>query len=804
MQRQTQLAVVHWRYSLRSQLLLMFLGLALVPLAGVGGLAYWQSEAALRERTMTQMGLVAELEAANVNAWLSARLDNMQVVAGTARVRTMDVAKAGDAIQQYFDQWGLYQSMFLAGPDGQTLFVADGGAPVNLADRDYFQRAMRGETIISEPLISLFSHDLVVAVAAPVTVDGQVVGVVGGTLLTEKLSALLVSAQFGATGEAYLINAERYFISPSRFTEALKAEGLITERAEMELRVDTPAARAALAGQTGVATYPDYRRVLVMGAYAPVPLTGWGLLVEQDAAEALAAIATLRNLTLGAAGLATLAVAVLATLFARRIAGPLGTMLGALQNLARGDLNRGLAEAVRTRITGRRDEIGAVGRALRAAEQYFMAMADAAGRIADGDLTVTVAPQGETDELGQAFARMVTGLRRTVGQVAETATAVDGASSQLSAAAGQAGQATAQIAATMQQVAQGTQQQAAGITLTVSAVGELRHASEGVAAGAQQQAAAIAEAVSVTSGIVAAVQQVAGSAGAVSRDSGTAAAAARSGAERVTDTVQGMRTLREKVHASAAKVRVMSQRSEQIGAIVETIDEIAAQTNLLALNAAIEAARAGEHGKGFAVVADEVRKLAERASSATKEIGGLVRGIQVIAGEAAQAMDEGAQEAEQGVGRADAAGQALADILTTAEAVSAQAAMALQVTETMAAASTDLTRAMQRVSAVVDANARATRNMAAGSDEAVESIENIASISEENSAAVEEVSASAEEMAAQVEQVGGSAQALADLARSLTELVGRFQLPAPAAAAEPVRSAPAAPPRPSERQFMLN
>jgi methyl-accepting chemotaxis protein len=251
---------------------------------------------------------------------------------------------------------------------------------------------------------------------------------------------------------------------------------------------------------------------------------------------------------------------------------------------------------------------------------------------------------------------------------------------------------------------------------------------------------------------------------------------AQDGVATVETTIQGMQAIKAKVGVSALKVREMGQRSDQIGAIVETIDDIASQTNLLALNAAIEAARAGEAGKGFAVVADEVRKLAERASGATKEIGGLIREIQRSVSEAVAAMEDGAREVERGVSQANEAGSSLAGILDASENVSLQVQKIASAAGDMNDLAKELTGVTSDVSAIVEENTAATEEMSAGSAEVTTAIESIASFSEENFASVEEVSAAAEEMSAQVEEVTASAQSLAELSRRLAALVERFQI----------------------------
>lgn len=147
---------------------------------------------------------------------------------------------------------------------------------------------------------------------------------------------------------------------------------------------------------------------------------------------------------------------------------------------------------------------------------------------------------------------------------------------------------------------------------------------------------------------------------------------AKEGTSVVDNTITVMSQIALQVDASAATLRVLGGRSNQIGAIIGTIEDIADQTNLLALNAAIEAARAGEQGRGFAVVADEVRRLAERTTAATKEISGMIKAIQLETQGAVDVMNQGVTRVKQGSGEAAKSGESLGQILAQVDQVTDQ------------------------------------------------------------------------------------------------------------------------------------
>ncbi len=201
------------------------------------------------------------------------------------------------------------------------------------------------------------------------------------------------------------------------------------------------------------------------------------------------------------------------------------------------------------------------------------------------------------------------------------------------------------------------------------------------------------------------------------------------GARVVQATVAVMGLIADRVKSAAETVESLGARSDQIGAIVGTIEDIADQTNLLALNAAIEAARAGEQGRGFAVVADEVRALAERTTRATKEISDMIKSIQKETKSAVTAMEEGNSEVERGTQEAARSGKALEDILEQINAVTLQANQIATAAEEQTATTSEISSNMMQITNIVQRTAQ-------GAGDTSEAAKSLSSMSEELQAIV--------------------------------------------------------------------
>lgn len=255
-------------------------------------------------------------------------------------------------------------------------------------------------------------------------------------------------------------------------------------------------------------------------------------------------------------------------------------------------------------------------------------------------------------------------------------------------------------------------------------IGKVAHVTDKVASAAVELSATAEQmskgAESLTSRTVqtaAAVEEMNATVGQVAQNSGKAASmaqetvqTAKSGREVVAETVAGMEQISDAVTQSASIIETLGKSSDQIGEIVRVIEDIADQTNLLALNAAIEAARAGEQGRGFAVVADEVRKLAERTTKATKEIGDMIRHIQHDTKGAVASMEAGTQKVSGGVALVNKTGEALAQI---AEMVTQTADMIRQI----AVAAEQQSVATQQIAGDLENVARVSRESEGGATE---------------------------------------------------------------------------------------
>ncbi|HBA87052.1 MAG TPA: hypothetical protein DCZ75_03425 [Geobacter sp.] len=242
---------------------------------------------------------------------------------------------------------------------------------------------------------------------------------------------------------------------------------------------------------------------------------------------------------------------------------------------------------------------------------------------------------------------------------------------------------------------------------------QLSCAAERMASGAALVAGQAATVATASEEMAATSNEIAGNCTQAAAGSQQANDAAVTGAEVVRETVQGMNRIAEKVRESAVTIGDLGCKSEQIGAIVNTINDIADQTNLLALNAAIEAARAGEQGRGFAVVADEVRALAQRTTSATREIGEMIKSVQQQTKGAIAVMESGVESVEKGTVEAAKSGAALEEILQQIGSVALQVNQIATAAEEQTATTGEISSNIQNINEVVQDTSKNAQESAA-------------------------------------------------------------------------------------------
>lgn len=343
--------------------------------------------------------------------------------------------------------------------------------------------------------------------------------------------------------------------------------------------------------------------------------------------------------------------------------------------------------------------------------------------IASGNLNVKPIEYNGKDEiaeLSKATNSMKEKLQLMIQEISVVSNDVSDKSSELNIAANEVRAASQQIASTMQELAGGAEEQAN------SATGLARMMED----------------------YLLKVKKASDSGMMIRSASNDVLLMTKDGDQLMRESQQQMERINEIMKLSVKKVQGLDEKTKQISKLVQVIQEIANQTNLLALNAAIEAARAGEHGRGFAVVADEVRKLAEQVSFSVSDITKIVKGIQIESNNVVSSLQAGYKQVEEGTGQIEITGQTFQKIY---EAVSL-----------MAEKVNDISNSMEQ--------------LAKSSVEMNRSIENVASVSEQSAAGIEEASASITQTNFSLEEISNNSQSLSKLAEQLNAMIRKFKL----------------------------
>lgn len=525
--------------------------------------------------------------------------------------------------------------------------------------------------------------------ALPVVYNDEIAFTVVAQLPLDELQEIMEDhTGLGKTGESYMIGQDTLWRTNSRFTEELMANSTVLNP---RFKMDQESVNQAISGDSGIRIYENYRGKKVIShatsitiqmpnAYNPNGVK-WAIIDEVELDEIHAPADHLAWICVEVLVLTALIVSLLALLISEGFMQPIDHIMHLFSEIGIGNYD------ARAKIVSK-DELGEVALSLNAMldntlsliqsqeerdtmQSAVMKLLDEISSLTKGDLTVRAeVTEHITGAIADSFNAMAEQLTRIIRGVKD---------------------ATLRVGYTSNQVSEFT--------------GRLANMSE-------KQSSQIKKAISVIDEITASIQKIAEKANLSADVSKQSVESAKKGAKAVRDTNLAMNNIRERVQETARAIKRLGESSQEIGNIIQIINDIADRTSILSLNASIQAATAGEAGHGFAVVAEEVQRLAERSSMSTKQIELLVKNIQGDIQEAGRSMDDSIQRVVEGSALADDAHAALQEIETIFSQVAQMVETISMISKEQAIASETATKTMAAVGEISTQTSKASKQTA--------------------------------------------------------------------------------------------
>jgi len=673
--------------SIRMRLVLGGGILLLLSLGTLAGTSYYYASHYLTKSVDETAQSIASDYSVRVQMQVSEIMIQMADLASTPSIKnSKEQAGVQAALGEALNRIGKLDQITFIYPDGSS--IRPNGQPAQLGDREYFKKVVSTrQSYVSEILVSVTTGKASAILCVPVIDNGELKGVLTGTYSLQKMNELVQNVKFKDTGYGYLLDEKGTIIAHGTKPDLIGKLNITKKAVNPQLNLGNIEIddRLIALSKTSIESGQMSR-----GTYTFI--------------DGITRIGTLMPIRIPGGKNWTLVVTA-----------PEEEAAQEVRNLKWMMISIATMSIIFTLLI-----------VLYLSEKFvkpIIKMKNQVVRVAGGDLGVEkleLRSNDEIGELGKSLDIMTDNLRNLVKHVQSQSHQVAASSEQLTASAEQSAYAVGQVASVISEVA----------------------------AGAERQVSVVKETSTVVEQMVANIQHVARNTDNVANTSNQAASSAKAGTKALELSMTQMGNIERTMTKSTQVVAKLGERSKEIEQIVDTISGIAGQTNLLALNAAIEAARAGEQGRGFAVVADEVRKLAEQSQGAAKQIAQLIGEIQIDTNQAVEAMAAGTKEVKIGTDVVSNADQAFREISDLVGQVSKQV---LEITG-------------------------AVNDMTKGSNQISKSIGQLDKISKDTAEQTQTVSAATEEQSASMEEIAASSQALSKMAEELQNAVGKFSL----------------------------